>query len=116
MRCRCVPGSLGAIRLGIFAYYIPSSVIKGLLAGIGVILILKQIPHALGFDRDPFGDLDFFQPDGMNTFSELQEAVRHMHAGALVIAVASLSILIAADRLKKRGLALLQFVPGPSLP
>ncbi|MDG2305655.1 MAG: SulP family inorganic anion transporter [Candidatus Binatia bacterium] len=60
---------LGAAKAGVVAYFIPSSVIKGMLAGIGVIIILKQIPHAFGHDSDPEGDLAFAQPDGETTIS-----------------------------------------------
>ena len=61
--------ALGYLKAGAIAYYFPSSVIKGMLAAIGIILILKQIPHALGYDKDNEGDFDFFQVDGENTFS-----------------------------------------------
>jgi MFS superfamily sulfate permease-like transporter len=52
---------LGFIRAGTVAYYFPSSVISGMLAGIGIIIFLKQIPHAFGYDRDPVGELSFRQ-------------------------------------------------------
>ena len=62
---------LGFLRMGIIGYYFPSSVITGMLAAIGLIIILKQIPHAVGYDKDFEGDLSFSQADGHNTFSEL---------------------------------------------
>ena len=62
--------ALGLARAGFIAAFFPSSVIKGLLAAIGVILILKQIPHVLGHDADPEGEMAFEQPDHENTFSE----------------------------------------------
>jgi hypothetical protein len=55
---------LGAARAGIIGYYFPSAVIKGMLAAIGLILILKQIPHALGYDADFEGDFAFREPSG----------------------------------------------------
>src|SRR5882672_4343675 len=61
---------IGFLKAGSIGHFFPSSVIKGMLAGIGLILILKQIPHALGYDVDFEGDEHFFQPDGQNTFSE----------------------------------------------
>src|SRR6056297_632825 len=61
----------GFLKAGIIAYYFPSSVIKGMLTGIGIIIILKQIPHFFGYDADPEGDWAFFQVDGKNTFSEI---------------------------------------------
>ena len=70
---------LGLARAGFFASFFPSSVIKGLLAAIGVILILKQIPHVFGYDTDPEGDLAFQQPDHENTFSELARTIVDIH-------------------------------------
>ncbi len=61
----------GVLRAGIIGYYFPSSVIKGMLTGIGIIIILKQIPHFFGYDADPEGDFAFFQVDGENTISEI---------------------------------------------
>jgi len=61
----------GFLKAGIIGYYFPSSVIKGMLTGIGIIIILKQIPYFFGFDKDPEGDFAFFQIDGENTFSEI---------------------------------------------
>ena len=58
----------GFLKAGIIANYIPSSVIKGMLAAIGITLILKEIPHLVGYDKDFFGDESFAQPDGHNTF------------------------------------------------
>ena len=58
---------LGFLRAGVIGYYFPSSVIKGMLTGIGIIIILKQIPHFFGYDADPEGDLAFRQVDGENT-------------------------------------------------
>ncbi len=85
---------LGFLKAGIIGYYFPSSVIKGMLAAIGLILILKQIPHFLGIDQDFFGDVDFLQADGRNTFSEILYAFENFGAGPLIIGVVSLSIII----------------------
>lgn len=62
---------LAIVRAGFLADFIPSSVIKGLLAAIGVLLVLKQIPRLLGHDTDPERDMAFQQPDHANTFTEL---------------------------------------------
>lgn len=95
---------LGFLRTGTVGNYFPSSVIKGMLAAIGLILILKQIPHAVGFDRDFEGDQNFFQPDGENTFTELLQAFDYFNAGALFISVVALAILILWEKpaIKKR--------------
>lgn len=85
---------LGFLRAGVIADFFPSSVIKGMLAAIGIILILKQIPHALGDDLDYFGDLQFLQWDHENTFSELINAFRKFNLSALLISGISLAVLI----------------------
>ena len=85
---------LGILRAGLIAYFFPSSVIKGMLAGIGVILVLKQIPHALGYDVDFLGDLNFMQGGGENTFSSLIAALHHIHPGAVIISLFSLFVLV----------------------
>jgi MFS superfamily sulfate permease-like transporter len=84
----------GFLKGGIVAYYFPSNVIKGMLAGIGVIIFLKQIPHAVGYDKDYEGSVTFQQPDGHNTFSELFYMFEGISMGAVVITVLSLIILI----------------------
>lgn len=91
---------LGIGRAGFIAAFFPSSVIKGLLAAIGVILILKQIPHVLGHDADPMGDKAFRQPDNENTFSELQEAWFHVQPGATLVGMLSILLLVFWDRIK----------------
>ena len=85
---------LGLVKAGVVGYYFPSSVIKGMLTAIGIIIILKQIPHAFGYDRDYEGDLDFFQADGENTFSELVTMLDFITPGALIISAFSMAILI----------------------
>jgi MFS superfamily sulfate permease-like transporter len=85
---------LGFIKAGSISNYFPNNVIEGMLAGIGVIIILKQIPHAFGYDPDFEGDESFFQPDGQNTFSEIFNIFNHIQLGSIVIAVISLAILI----------------------
>ena len=84
---------LGLARAGFLAAFFPSSVIKGLLAAIGVILILKQIPHLFGHDPDPEGDLAFQQPDHENTFSELARTIGDIHSGAAAIGLLSILVL-----------------------
>jgi MFS superfamily sulfate permease-like transporter len=95
---------LGFIKAGTISNYFPNNVIEGMLAGIGVIIILKQIPHAFGYDSDFEGDESFFQPDGQNTFSEIFNIFDHVQLGSIVIAAISLAILILwnkVDVLKK---------------
>ena len=95
---------LGFIKAGTISNYFPTNVIEGMLAGIGVIIFLKQIPHAFGYDKDYEGDFTFLQSDGQNTFSELFEVFKHIQLGSIVVTVISLGILIAwnkVDFLKK---------------
>lgn len=91
----------GIARAGAISAFVPSSVIKGLLAAIGVILILKQIPHVLGHDTDPEGDMSFEQPDHENTFSELATLFEgEVHSGAIIVGVVSIALLILWDKWK----------------
>lgn len=104
---------LGVLKSGIIAYYFPSSVIKGMLAAIGIIIFLKQIPHALGYDKDPEGELEFVQMDGQNTFSELMNVFDYLSPGALIIAVLSLFILVLWERPFMKRIKLFKLVQGP---
>ena len=90
--------ALGTLRLGFLAEYFPTSVIKGLLAAIGVILILKQIPHLFGHDVDAEGEMSFFQADKENTFSELLATLSDLHQGAMVVGILSLGLMFAWQR------------------
>jgi len=103
---------LGYLKAGIIGLYFPSSVIKGMLAAIGLILILKQIPHFMGADEDFFGEMSFFQEDGRNTFSELAYAFGHIEVGALLIGIISLAILILWESKPIKKISFLKLVPG----
>jgi MFS superfamily sulfate permease-like transporter len=105
----------GYLRAGSIGNYFPSAVIKGMLAAIGLILILKQIPHAFGYDKDYEGDQSFLQPDGENTFSELLTAVNYLSFGAIAIATFSLFLLIWWERPALRKIKLLSYIPAPLL-
>jgi MFS superfamily sulfate permease-like transporter len=87
--------TLGFIKAGSISNYFPTNVIEGMLAGIGVIIFLKQIPHAFGYDKDYEGDLAFLQTDYENTFSELFHIIGHIQLGSIIITLVSLFILIA---------------------
>lgn len=91
---------LGYVKAGTISNYFPNNVIEGMLAGIGVIIILKQIPHAFGYDPDFIGDFSFSQPDGKNTFSEIFDIVNHVQLGSILIAVLSLIILIFWNKIE----------------
>lgn len=103
--------AMGVLRAGAIAAFVPSSVIKGLLAAIGVILILKQIPHLCGHDTDFEGEMSFEQPDKKNTFTELATLFQgEIHEGAMIVGLLSIALLVFWDRctpLKK------SFFPAP---
>ncbi|MDX1926221.1 MAG: SulP family inorganic anion transporter [Pirellulaceae bacterium] len=86
--------ALGVMKAGVLAAFVPSAVIKGLLAAIGTILILKQLPHLLGEDKDPEGEMSFAQPDAENTLTELFAIAKDFHQGAALIGILSLAFLL----------------------
>lgn len=92
---------LGLVKAGTIANYFPSAVIEGMLAAIGIILILKQIPHAVGYDADFEGDESFAQSGGQNSFSALAAALSKISYGAVIISALSLIILIYWPKFKK---------------
>lgn len=104
---------LGYAKAGFVAYFFPSSVIKGMLTGIGLLIILKQIPHALGWDKDAFGDFAFFQSDGQTTLSELFKALDNVTPGALLIAAISLALLILWDTVLTKKHKIFGMINGP---
>ncbi len=104
---------LGFARAGVIGYYFPSSVIKGMLTGIGLTIILKQLPHAVGYDADPEGSLAFIGAGGENTLSALGHMMSAIQPGALVIALLSVAILVLWEQpIVKRVKASL-WVQGP---
>ncbi len=105
--------ALGYAKAGFIAYFFPSSVIKGMLTGIGLLIILKQLPHAIGWDNDAVGDDSFLQADGQNTFSEILRAYEFITPGALIIAGVSLAILILWDTVLTKKHKIFQLIQGP---
>jgi len=105
--------AFGLFKAGVIAYYFPSSVIKGMLTGIGIIIILKQIPHLLGYDSDPEGDFAFFQVDGGNTFSGILDAFGLISPGAALIGFVSLGILLLWDMVLTKKAKIFELVQGP---
>jgi carbonic anhydrase/SulP family sulfate permease len=101
---------LGLIRAGAIADFVPSSVIKGLLAAIGLILILKQLPPLVGHDANPLGTMSFEEPDHENTFSALVHLFSALHPGAIVVGAVSIVILLVWDKTK---LLKQSLIPGP---
>ena len=102
--------ALGVVRAGAIADFVPSSVIKGLLAAIGLILIIKQLPHLVGHDDNPLLVMSFQEPDKQTTLSELLHLFQYIHPGASVVGLVSILILLAWDKIK---LLKQSIVPGP---
>ncbi len=103
---------LAFVGIGALANYVPTSVIKGMLAAIGITLILKEIPHLVGFDSDFFGDESFWQFDGRNTFSELYYAMNAFELGAIIISFSALIILLLFDSKLIKKFAFSTYIPG----
>lgn len=104
--------SLGLLKAGVLGYYFPHSVIKGMLSAIGLILILKQIPHALGYDKDTMGDETFLQADQHNTFTEIWYAFQYFSPGAIPIVLVALAILISFENPRLKNHKIFGIVPG----
>ncbi|MCB2407980.1 SulP family inorganic anion transporter [Hymenobacter lucidus] len=104
--------ALGFAKAGIIGMYFPSSVIKGMLAAIGLILILKQIPHFLGADTDYFEDMSFLQFNGQNTFSAIAAASKAISWGSALIGLVSLAVLMIWESKPVKSIAALKLVPG----
>jgi MFS superfamily sulfate permease-like transporter len=103
---------LGVVRAGIIALYFPAAVIRGMLAAIGIILILKQLPHFLGADTDYFEDMDFLQFNGQNTFSAIAAAARALSPGSVLVGLVSLTLLLLWDSAPVRRQPWARLVPG----
>lgn len=103
----------GIIKAGVIGYYFPSSVIKGMLVGIGLIIILKQIPHFFGYDADPEGDFFFFQVDGSNTFSEIINSINGISFGATTIGAISLILIIFWSNILAKKAKIFTLIQGP---
>jgi MFS superfamily sulfate permease-like transporter len=103
---------LGFAKAGAIGHFFPISVIKGMLAAIGLILILKQIPHAVGYDADFEGDESFFQSDGQNTFSEILQAWDFLSPGAVVVSLLSILLMISWDSNRLQRFKFFRLVPS----
>ena len=105
--------ALGLMGAGILGYFFPSSVIKGMLAGIGVLIVLKQIPHAVGHDSDPEGDFKYAQSDGDTTFGALQSMLDDITPGAVIVSATCLAILILWESVLSKRAKIFRLIQGP---
>lgn len=105
---------LGYLRAGIIGNYFPSSVITGMLTAIGIVIILKQIPHAVGWDEDYEGNFSFFATEG-NTFTTLLHAFKALEPVAVLIAIVSIALLAFWETPRVKTHKVLKLVPAPLL-
>ncbi|MEZ4801357.1 MAG: SulP family inorganic anion transporter [Gelidibacter sp.] len=103
----------GVLKAGIIGYYFPSSVIKGMLTGIGIIIILKQIPHFFGYDIEPEGADSFIEASGENTFSAILSVFKNITLGSTIVGVFGLSILLLWDKVLSKKGKIFQLIQGP---
>ncbi len=104
--------ALGYFRAGLISAFFPSSVIKGMLSAIGLILIIKQIPHAVGYDISFEGDESYMQETAQSSFQELISSFGAFSSGATLITAMSLLILIVWDLPSMKRFVLIRMVPG----
>ncbi|MFT5581010.1 MAG: MFS superfamily sulfate permease-like transporter [Psychromonas sp.] len=102
----------GYLKAGIIGNYFPSAVIKGMLAAIGITLILKEIPHAVGYDKDFFGDESFWQKDGQNTLSQIPYALKAFQPGAIVVSVISIVVMMVLEMKFFKKFKVFTFLPS----
>lgn len=105
--------TFGFLKGGFLGDYVPNSVIKGMLAAIGVILILKQFPHMIGYDKDFSGDNAFIQKDSKNTFSEILYSLNYITPIAILIGVSGLGIQVLWEKVLVKKAKLFQLIPAP---
>ena len=103
----------GLLKAGVIGYYFPSSVIKGMLTGIGIIIILKQIPHFFGYDSDPEGDFAYTQVDGQTTFSEIGMMLENISIGPTIIAITGLLVMLFWDKILAKKAKFFKVIQGP---
>ncbi|HQQ95387.1 MAG TPA: SulP family inorganic anion transporter [Bacteroidia bacterium] len=112
----CVAGIiqilLGLLKAGVVGYFIPSAVIKGMLAAIGLILIIKQVPHLFGYDQDVEGDEDFLQTDGKNSFTELADMFHQISPGSALIGIFCLLLMFVWQSRYFRRFKRIQAIPA----
>lgn len=104
---------LGVLKAGVIGYYFPSSVIKGMLTGIGIIIILKQIPHFFGYDAEPEGADSFLEMSGENTFSAILNIADNITIGSMCIGFIGLGIILLWDKVLSKKAKIFEIIQGP---
>lgn len=103
----------GLLKAGVIGYYFPSSVIKGMLTGIGIIIILKQIPHFFGYDAEPEGADSFLESSGENTFSAIAHIIDNITLGSFLIGLVGLLVILFWDNILSKKAKFFKIVQGP---
>lgn len=111
--CGALQLVLGTIKAGVIGDYVPNSVIKGMLAAIGLILILKQFPHLIGYDANPDGDSAFVQVNNETTFSGILNALRYITPVAVLIGVAGLFFQVVWEKFAVKKGGFIKLIPAP---
>lgn len=105
--------ALGFAGAGVIGYYFPSSVIKGMLTGIGLTIIFKQLPHAVGYDADPEGSLTFARAGGENSAAALGQMFSFIQPGAVVVSLLALAVLMLWEQPAVKRLKSSRWIQGP---
>jgi MFS superfamily sulfate permease-like transporter len=103
----------GILRFGIIGYFFPNSVILGMLSGIGIIIILKQIPHLVGYDSEPMGADEFLETSGENTFSAISHLLSNISPGSIIIGVLGLALILFWDNILASKSKIFKVIQGP---
>jgi len=103
----------GILRFGIIGYFFPNSVILGMLSGIGIIIILKQIPHLVGYDLEPMGANEFIEASGENTFSAIAHIFSNISPGSIIIGVLGLALILFWDNILAKKAKIFKVIQGP---
>jgi MFS superfamily sulfate permease-like transporter len=103
----------GILRFGIIGYFFPNSVILGMLSGIGIIIILKQIPHLVGYDSEPMGADEFIEASGENTFSAITHIFNNISPGSILIGILGLAIILFWDKILAQKAKIFKVIQGP---
>jgi MFS superfamily sulfate permease-like transporter len=111
--CGALQLILGVVKAGVIGDYVPNNVIKGMLAAIGLILILKQFPHLVGYDANPEGDESFVQSNNETTFSGIAHALRLITPAAVLIGVTGLIFQFGWEKFTAGKKGLIKLIPAP---
>lgn len=108
---------LGALRVGWLSSFFPTSVVKGMLAAIGLVIILKEIPYLLGVDHDVIEKINIFSGGISNDLSELLTVLSNIKLGSVIIGLIAILILIIWNykkfRENKKFAIIAGIIPGP---